>query len=93
MANRSYEYRRHKRYVKGIRRIKQDRAEHGDAWIRPGGEAVVVCECFEADAEHGRGRTFARFADTPKYCSCWMCDYNTKNWEKDHSNKVPLPED
>lgn len=91
MANRSYEFRRHKRFVKGIKRIKIDRAEHGDGvWVRPNGEAEIVCECFSDDATKGRGKTFARFADTPKHCSCWMCNWNTKDWEKDHANKVPF---
>jgi hypothetical protein len=80
MVNRSWNYRRHKRYVKGIRRIRTDRAEHGDDHS---------CECFCPDAQHGKGAVFARFADTPKNCSCWMCSYKWDDWEKDHPNKVP----
>lgn len=58
MANRPYSYRAHKRFVKGMRRIKIDRAEHGGSrW----------CECFCSDADKGKGELFDRFANHPKY--------------------------
>lgn len=88
MANRSYEYRRYKRYVKGIKRVKQDRAEHGNPFQAP--IFGPVCECFAEDATHGKGKTFARFADYPAHCSCYMCTgWKRGTWEKDHPNKVP----
>jgi hypothetical protein len=91
MANRSYNYRRYQRYIKGMRRLRADRAEHGDAfWVNSRGEAQITCACFEPDAGHGKGAIFARFADYPKDCSCAGCDWNTKDWEKDHPNKIPL---
>lgn len=64
--NRSWSYRRHTRYIKGIKRLRLDRAEHG-------GEGDFPCPCFGEDASHGRGAVFARFADYPKNCQCWMC--------------------
>jgi hypothetical protein len=54
------------RYVKGIRRIRLDRAEHG-------GSDDFSCPRFCEDATHGRGALFARFADYPKNCGCWVC--------------------
>jgi len=57
-------YRRFKRFVKGMRRIKEDRQQHGND---------RSCLCFSVDAEHGRGKTFARFADTPNPCNCAAC--------------------
>ena len=62
--NRDYNYRRYKRYVKGIKRIREDRAQHGNDHS---------CDCFCPDTDKGRGQTFSRFADYPKSCSCWMC--------------------
>ena len=56
MANRSYDYRRYKRYVKGIKRIRGDRAQHGNDHS---------CECF-CPRPTREGRRFARFADTPR---------------------------
>lgn len=80
--NRSWDYRQYKRYVKGIKRIKIDRAEHGED---------TGCPCFCEDATHGRGKEFSRFADTPVSCSnSFCCGFDTKGWYKDHPNKVPL---
>ena len=76
MANRSYDYRRYKRYVKGIKRIREDRAQHGDDHS---------CECFCPNADKGKGAVFARFADTPKDCGAWMCSNAARGrWEDNH---------
>jgi len=56
---RNQAFRRHKRLAKAIRRLKEDRAQHG---------SDRSCPCFFPD-----GRIFARFADYPRDCSCWMC--------------------
>ena len=69
MSNRDYNYRQHKRYVKGIRRIRADRAEHGDDHS---------CLCFCPDADKGRGYIFSVFADTPKRCSNPGCCGNQR---------------
>ena len=56
--------RRWRRDIKAWRRIKEDRRQHGaDRW----------CSCFGDPDPHVWGRTFSRFADTPKLCSCYMC--------------------
>lgn len=78
MPNRDYNYRRHKRYVKGIKRIRIDRAEHGNPQNgehRYWGSTVggPICECFCEAATHGKGAIFAKFADRPRSCSCWYC--------------------
>jgi hypothetical protein len=76
MMNRSWDYRHHKRYVKGIKRIREDRAEHGDDHS---------CPCFFSDAQKGRGVIFSRFADTPAPCSNpWCCGNSDEPWEKNH---------
>ena len=76
MANRSYDYRRYKRYVNGIKRIRGDRAQHG---------SDHSCECSCPTAEKGRGSVFARFADTPKHCQAWMCSNSASGpWEDNH---------
>jgi hypothetical protein len=63
---------------KGIKRIRRDRAEHA-------GSDYFSCECFCEDATHGRGSVFARFADTPQWCSCWMCSNAAWGpWEDSH---------
>lgn len=64
--NRSYSERRHNRHVKGMRRIKEDRAQHGNDHS---------CSCFDTS---GRGRDFARFADYPKVCSNPGCCGNPR---------------
>lgn len=64
---RSYNERKHNRFVKGIRRIKEDMAQHG---------ADHSCQCFEA--VKGKGRVFSRFADTPKLCSNPSCCGNPR---------------
>lgn len=56
--------RRHNRYLKGLKRLKEDRNQHG---------RDLSCPCFEEQAGHGRGKIFARFADYPQICSCNMC--------------------
>jgi hypothetical protein len=57
--NRTRAERRYNRYIKGMRRIREDRAEHG---------SDLGCSCFDPD-----GKVFARFADHPKQCSSWCC--------------------
>jgi hypothetical protein len=53
------------RLTKGMRRIHEDRAEHG---------SDHSCDCFSAN---GRGKVFARFADYPASCSCMLCSNGT----------------
>ena len=57
-------YRRWIRSVKAWRRINEDRAQHGQS---------RDCPCWDESDMQTWGRTFARFADTPRLCSCWMC--------------------
>jgi hypothetical protein len=57
--NRTRAERRYNRYVKAMRRIRGDRAEHG---------SDLRCSCFDPD-----GREFARFADHPKIHSGPCC--------------------
>jgi hypothetical protein len=57
--NRTRAERRYNRYVKAMRRIHEDRAQHG---------SDLHCSCFDPDAKE-----FARFADHPKNCSGWCC--------------------
>lgn len=66
---RSYDERRHNRKVKGLRRVREDRAQHG---------ADTSCPCFADEVTRGRGAEFARFADTPKACSDPFCCGNTR---------------
>ncbi len=66
---RTYDERRHNRYVKGMRRLREDRQQHG---------ASRLCSCFDADASSGRGAVFDRFADTPQLCSSWCCGNQRK---------------
>jgi len=56
--------RRWNREVKAWRRIKEDRQQH--MYSRS-------CPCFGSEDRRVWGRTFARFADTPKPCSCRIC--------------------
>ena len=66
---RSYEERRHNRKVKGLRRVREDRAQHnGDK----------SCPCFADEVLDGRGATFARFADHPAVCSNPFCCGNVR---------------
>lgn len=69
LMNRSYPERKHNRYVKGMRRIKEDRAQHGNDHR---------CPCFAAN---GRGKVFSDFADNPQMCS--SCCGNLRKWEGD----------
>ena len=66
---RNYNERKHYRHVKGMRRIKEDRAQHGND---------RRCPCFSAQADKGKGPEFARFADTPTLCSGWCCGNQRK---------------
>jgi len=72
--NRDYNFRKAARFKKGIKRLKEDRAEHG---------SDTSCQCFCSDAGRGKGKIFARFADYPKHCGCFMC--NQKKWDKGNS--------
>jgi hypothetical protein len=67
--NRTYNERKHKRFVKGMKRIKEDRAQHG---------RDHSCPCFSQQASRGKGAEFARFADTPKVCSNSTCCGNPR---------------
>jgi hypothetical protein len=72
---RTRDERRYAREVKAWRRIKEDRAQHG------GNQPVFsACPCFGDPDPHVWGRTFARFADTPKACSCSGCG-NRRRYE------------
>lgn len=71
--------RRHERLRHGMRRLKDDRMGHGED---------KTCACFDADAGKGKGAVFARFADTPASCSCWMC---RNRYEKDRPQVQRAP--
>lgn len=62
--------RRWQRTVKGWRRLRVDRQEHG---------TDRTCACFGDPNPAVWGRTFARFADTPTCCSCYACG-NPRWW-------------
>lgn len=70
---RNYDERRWNRYIKGIRRVREDRMEHG------GSKFGLACPCFGDEVTHGRGAIFDRFADTPQVCS--TCCGNRRQWE------------
>lgn len=82
MANRDWNYRRYKRYIKGIRRIKEDRAQHGTTTLN----RKWTCDCFCDEADHGKGATFSRFADYPANCAGLCCSQKArrKAWGDDH---------
>jgi len=63
--------RRIERRIKGMRPLRQDRAQHA-GW-------ETHCACLGDEAGQGRGRAFARFADYPQVCSCPMCG-NRRRW-------------
>ena len=66
--------RRYNRYVKGLRRLKKDRNQHG---------GDLDCPCFDDDASKGHGRVFAIFADYPKSCQHVGCkNYRHNGWGK-----------
>lgn len=76
---RSYNERKYKRFIKGMNRIKRDRAQHGNDHS---------CECFKTK---GQGKEFSRFADNPQLCSGYCCGNQRKvsgptNQEKRASN-------
>ena len=68
---RDYAWRRHQRTVHGLRRLKEDQAQHG---------SDRRCPCFAPDAARGRGVVFARFADHPTGCSGSCCG-NRRKWD------------
>jgi hypothetical protein len=70
MMARSWNERRHFRQTKGLRRLSEDRAQHGGRQTAP---RFVLCECFSDEAAKGKGAAFARFADTPTPCSGNCC--------------------
>lgn len=55
------------RHNKGMKRIKEDRAQHGNDHS---------CACFDTN---GKGAVFARFADHPQICSGSCCG-NQRRW-------------
>ena len=62
-------WRRQQRYNKGMRRLREDRAQHsGDSH----------CPCLSDEALHGRGYAFGMFADSPKRCSRCPCCGNPR---------------
>lgn len=69
MTTRNYADRHWSRRVKGMRRMREDRAQHGEDHS---------CPCFDSEAQRGRGRTFSDFADTPKRCSSPTCCGNPR---------------
>ena len=69
--------RRYDRYVKGMRRIKEDRAQHGEDHS---------CPCFDTS---GKGYTFSMFADTPKRCGKSCC--KVRNWAGDTRQEKRAP--
>jgi hypothetical protein len=64
--NRSYDERKHNRHYKGMRRIREDRAQHGNDHS---------CLCFKTN---GWGKVFSRFADNPQVCSKECCGNQRK---------------
>ncbi len=66
--NRTYEDRRRNRHYKAMRRIREDRAQHGSSHD---------CPCFDTS---GRGIIFDGFADTPTRCSSWCCGNPRRHW-------------
>ena len=58
------------RYVKGMRRLREDRQEHS-----PTGQETLeeACPCFRPQGTKEFGRIFARFADYPKVCGGICC--------------------
>ena len=76
MKNRKRAIRRRNRRIKMIRRLQGDRNEHYDDLSSPcWGERALSHEepgavCDLAALRRLVGRTFSRFADTPKDCSC-----------------------
>lgn len=79
---------RYNRYVKGMRRVKDDRNTHGTEGLND--PRVYQCECFSDDVSKGRGWTFSKFADTPHPCSCWMCSINRRHYGL-HLNELRAP--
>lgn len=73
------------RFVKGMRRLKEDRQQHTGTWR-------TDCPCWAEEAGIGRGRVFARFADTPKQCSCWMCGNPRRYYKAQMGEKLTLQE-
>ena len=61
--------RRAKRRAKGLRRLLEDRLQHA---------VDGNCPCLSDEARSGRGKIFARFADTPKICSSPCCCGNPR---------------
>lgn len=72
----NYAVRRHFRNAKGWRRIKEDRQQHGQRTgpLAYSGFFTHDCPCFGDTDPRVWGRTFSRFADTPKVHSApWCC--------------------
>lgn len=57
--------RRYSRYVKKMRRLRENWAQHAAQRFRD--PLREPCPCtYDA-------KTMAMFADTPRRCSCWLC--------------------
>jgi hypothetical protein len=65
------------RFVKGMRRLREDKQEH-----KPYGKETLqeVCNCFKPKNSKEYGVIFSRFADTPQRCSCYGCG-NRRQYE------------
>lgn len=64
MRNYNYAIRRYNRHVKAMRRLREDRAEHGGYDPGPG-PFHIVCDCFLMEDKATNGKTYSRFADYP----------------------------
>jgi hypothetical protein len=62
---RSRAFRRHQARRHQIRRLTEDRAQHG---------RNRLCGCF------GDAAVIGMFKDTPCRCSCWMCGNGRRTW-------------
>ncbi len=63
--------RRYDRYVKMMRRLREDRATHTSDVKKS--DPVDWCPCFLTQDRAWNGKTKSYFADTPKACSGFCC--------------------
>lgn len=68
--------RRRQRYVKGMRRVKDNR-QWRETYGRQTLEEAGIC--FAQDTSKKFRKAFSRLADTPQICSCMMCG-NKRRW-------------
>jgi len=80
MGNYNYAIRRYNRYVKAMRRLREDRAEHGGYDLGPYDR--FVCDCFLMEDKQTNGKTFSRFADYPAWHSGYSNPRRYENGEK-----------